>query len=229
MSERWQQIWSTRPPSEQQTPLAKLMHADGYMSGFSPASEAAFRRLVEYVRTRAGMASGESVFEIGCGAGAFLLPLVEAGLEVGGLDFAGPQVELARAAFPGRRFLTAEASDYDGTAVDHVVSNGVFLYFPNLDYAQGVLSKALRAAGRSVTILDNPDAATRQAAEAHRRQTMGQAEYERAYAGLQHLYFDRSWFIEQAKNAGWNCIVEDQSLQDHPQARFRFNVFMHKR
>lgn len=226
MSERWHQVWSERSDGGHAALLTRLMHADGYLSGFSPSSEASFRRFVAAVMTRTGMAPGESVFEIGCGAGAFLLPLVEAGLEVGGLDYAAAQVELARASLPGDRWVTAEASDYDAQPVDHVVSNGVFLYFPDLDYAERVLVKAMGAARRSIAILDTPDVATRDASEAYRRNTMGEDEYREAYAGLEHLYFERDWFARLADEHDWDCFVEDQDLEGHPQARFRFNAFL---
>ena len=226
MSERWRQIWSSRPAADEPTLLARLMHADGYLSGFSPSSEASFRRFVADVMERTGMEPGHSVFEIGCGAGAFLLPLAEAGLQVGGLDFAAPQVALARASLPGDRFFAAEAAAYDAEPVDHVVSNGVFLYFPDLAYAEAVLVKAMTAARRSVSVLDTPDAALRAESEAYRRNTMGEVEYRHAYVGLEHLYVAREWFAELAARHGWRCEIEGQTLEGHPQARFRFNVFM---
>jgi hypothetical protein len=109
---------------------------------------------------------------------------------------------------------------------DAVVSCGVFLYFPSLEYARGVIARMAAAARRAVAILDIPDVDRRPAAMAHRRATLGEAEYATRYAGLDHLYYDRSWVADALTDAGLTDVrVEDQRVAGYRNGDFRFNAF----
>ncbi len=228
MQQRWQKIWS-RPKQLQadEDLLVGLLEADGIGSGIGAISPEAWRAFVAAVVTRLGMKPGQSVFEVGCGAGAFLLPLAEAGLQISGLDYAAAQIELARQALPGGRFEVGEAAELSSSAeVDFAVSMGVFMYFPSQDYAARVLAGMLRLAGRGAAILDVPDLATRDACLAERRAFFGAEEYARRYQGLDHQFYARAWFVSQAAALGWHAEVESQAIRGYRHAPFRFNVFL---
>ena len=80
MTDRWAEVWARRTVEPSDSLLASLMAADGLDTAFgavSPANWATFAR--QFVMERLGLAAGCRVFEVGCGAGAFLLPLAEAG------------------------------------------------------------------------------------------------------------------------------------------------------
>lgn len=219
----WRGIWEARRLEPAQgSMLAQLLAADGFDTGFGTMPEPAWRDYVRRCAQRLGIAAADTLFEVGCGAGAFLYPLAESGCRVGGLDYSPALIALARAAIPSGDWQVGEA----GTAlaaVDVVLASGVFLYLPSLEEAGRVLASMAAAARRGLMVLDVPDATRRAATEARRRATLGEAEYERRYAGLQHLYFDRDWFAPHLP--GFVVEIEDQAIPGYANSAGRFNVF----
>ncbi len=61
-----------------------------------------------------------------------------------------------------------------------------------------------------------------------RRQSYAPGEYDRRYAGLDQLYFERSWFTEIAARHGLACRIEPQCLGNYLNGQYRFNVFLTK-
>jgi SAM-dependent methyltransferase len=208
--------------------LAQLMAADGLDTGFGDVAEADW---VAYVRRMAdllGVTPTTSVFEVGCGAGAFLYELHRQGCPVAGADRSATLVRFARAALPGGTFDVAEAIELDDTEpADVVVSSGVFLYFPSLRYARAVIELMVAKATRAVAVLDVPDAATREEALAHRIASVGgERAYRERYAGLEHLYYDRDWVADTLRSCGVVDVrVAGQDIADYENGRFRFNAW----
>ena len=228
MTPTWREVWDRRrlDPSEGST-LAQLMAADGLDTGFGSVSEQAWRGFVRHVAATLSLAPGSSVFEIGCGAGAFLYDLHEAGCTVGGLDQSAALVSYATHAMPGGRFVTGDAASVDpAEPYDVVLSCGVFLYFPSLEYARTVVQRMAARARRAVAILDVPDLARQEQALAIRRGTLGEAAYDEKYRGLDHLYFDKGWLADVLQACGLTRTrVEDQAIPGYANAAYRFNVF----
>jgi SAM-dependent methyltransferase len=224
----WKDIWEDRHlDPAQPTLLAQLLAADGYDSGFADFDEARYRTFVAATGRTLGVTPTSSIFEVGCGAGAFLLPFQEAGCPVGGLDLSPSLIEIARDALPGAELVLGQATALDPLPpYDIVVSCGVFHYFPSLSYAREVLGLMLRKARCAIAVLDLPDAAQRKTALAMRRGRMGCATYERHYSGLNHLFIAREWIQSTLIEFGARkIIIRDQSIFDCPNAAFRYNVF----
>lgn len=168
-----------------------------------------------------------SVFEVGCGAGAYLFELHQAGCEVAGLDASSALLHYAQEVMPRGRRLLAEADDLDPCEpFDFVVACGVFLYFPSLDYSREVLDRMVQKARHGVMILDVPDLAKRDEAMAPRRRMAGEEVYAQKYEGLNHLYFDKAWFETNLAALGVRRMrIEDQQIQGYANSTYRFNVF----
>ena len=228
MIQTWKRVWDNRrlDPSAGST-LARLMMADGLDTGFGSVSEANWRAFVRTAAVELGIAPGDSVFEVGCGAGAFLYDLHERGVTVAGIDQSATLVVFARDAMPGGTFAVADAATFDpGERYDVVVACGVFLYFPNLEYASHVISRMCQMARRAVAILDTPDLAKQEAGLALRRASMGPEEYEARYAGLDHLYYGKEWMRAALAGHGLRGVrVDDQRIPGYANAAYRFNAF----
>jgi hypothetical protein len=84
----------------------------------------------------------------------------------------------------------------------------------------------LHKARKGVFILDVPDAAKQAECEAYRTSTLAPGEYKRKYSGLQHLYYDKSWFNKLAAENGWHVTIEDQCIGGYVNNQFRFNCYM---
>jgi SAM-dependent methyltransferase len=227
-SEAWRRVWEARrlDPAQGST-LSQLIAADGFDTGFGDVDESSW---IAFVRRRAnelGIVSGMSVFEVGCGAGAFLYELHRMGCVVGGIDRSATLAGFARLVLPEGRFEVGDASELDtASPADVVVSCGVFPYFPSLGYARTVVERMAVKARRAVAILDVPDRATEDAALRYRRASAGgDAAYARRYEHLHHLYYDRAWMLETLQGCGLVRVrVIDQDLAGYGSAAFRFNA-----
>lgn len=228
MTTRWKDVWAARTlDAGKASRLEQLMAADGLDTGFGSVSEAAWRAFVVRTAASLGLVKGSRVFEVGCGAGGFLYPLYEAGCVVGGLDQSEALIGYASAAMPEGQWTQGDASVLEPSeAWDVVLACGVFMYFPDPGYARGVIARMAAKATRAIAILDVPDVARREDAMAFRRGSMGEAEYEAKYRGLDHLFYDRSWMKRVLIEVGATDVrIEDQQVSGYQNARFRFNAF----
>lgn len=225
----WQQIWRFRPALPGGgARLADLLASDGYDNAFGRISEPAWRTMVRHWMRVLAVKPGMSVYEIGCGSGAFLHGFYQLGCQVGGLDLSESLIARARSAMPGGSFRVADASSFDGRdRADLVAACGVFMYFPSQDYARAVLAAMARAARHAVLVLDLPDRDRRDAATASRVAAMGGlAQYERRYRGLDHCYYDRAELRQLLAAAGYRRVeAEDVRITGYANAPFRFDLY----
>lgn len=228
MSPTWQEIWRERRLDLSHSTVQKrLMAADGLDTAFGSLTESAWRAFVRHVAQTLGLEPGESVFEVGCGAGAFLYDLYETGCTVAGVDLSEALVGYARDAMPDGSFEVADAAEMAASRTyDFVVSCGVFLYFPSLPYAREVIRRMATHAVKGIAILDVPDRALEEKALAARRAALGESAYDERYRGLSHLYYDREWLTRALQDEGaTKLVVEDQNIPGYGNSAFRFNVF----
>jgi trans-aconitate methyltransferase len=203
------------------------MAADGLDTAFGSVGEEAWRSFVRAAAMKLNLQPETTVFEVGCGAGAFLYELDAMGCRVAGLDQSAALIDYARAAMPSGRFHVGDASTLDATdPADVVVSCGVLLYFPTLAYAESVIRQMAAKATRAVAIFDLPDAAKYDETMAARRGALGEQEYRERYDGLEHLFFDRGWIADVFAACGLDHVeIGDQAIHDYGNAAFRFNAY----
>lgn len=227
MTTTWKKIWESRQINPQiESVCARLMAADGVNSVFSDMNEQAWREFVRHTIEESGIRKGASVFEVGCGAGAYLYPLQELGCRVAGLDASSVQVSYARKAMPEGQWFIGEAISLDPQpAYDFVVSCGVFHYFRSLEYAQQVVKQMVLKAKLGILVLDVPDLKTRDEAIAARRSQIGPEEYTRRYENLEHLYYSRHWFESELTALGFSRVRFDEHVPGGVNSSYRFNVY----
>lgn len=228
MSERtWQTIWEKRQLDPRRgSVLAQLMAADGFDSGFGDVDEAGWRHYVGEVQRALGITPTSSLYEVGCGAGAFLYDFYQQGCTVAGLERSETLLGFAKIVMPNAALTRDDAANLPTEPrFDFVVSSGVFLYFPSLEYADAVLTRMWHKATRGIAVLDTPDAAQRDAAIAMRRGYLDEAAYEAKYRGLDHLYIARDWFATRLRTLGARAVtIVDQSMPNYANGKHRFNV-----
>lgn len=229
MTNRWQEVWRRRQRDPSQgSILAQLIAADGF-NGFGKVEEHVWLDHMGRIAARLRITPGDSIFDVGCGAGAFLYPFYQQGHPVGGLDYAENLVNSAQETMPGAPFNVGEAVDLAVTRqFDVVVAYGVFLYFPDYAYAATVLHKMVQKARQCVGILDIPDLAKQEEALALRVKMLGEETYRQKYAGLDHLFFAREWFVRSLSGMGLAIQIEDQAIPGYLHSSYRFNVFVTK-
>ncbi len=160
-------------------------------------SEVSWREFVERIVETLDVGPGTSVFDLRCGAGAFLFPLAENGYLVGGLDPSHALITRAQAAMPDGRWQLGAAETLDpGESWDVVVSVSGFRDFKDMDEARGVLARMAAKATHAIAVLDVPDS------------------------------IDRNWMLHALVEIGASAVqIEDQHLDGDPLAPSRFNVF----
>lgn len=229
--DNWRSVWERKgEEAGDATTLSidALLQANGYDTDCSDITPAAWAAFVDRVLNRLGANSGDTLFEVGCGAGAFLLACHDRGLTVAGCDYSTTLAALASKALPDSLIVCRQANELSVLPqYDFVVSAGVFHYFPDLTYAAGVIDVMVNKARKGVAVLDLPDVAQREANLQLRYELAGSREaYEKRYEGLDHLHYDRDWVAQAMRNAGSSSVVVgNQDIHGYANAPSRFNVF----
>ena len=226
--ESWKEVWErkgTAAGGRERYSVEELFAADGFDTATGKTSEAGRTRIGAVIRRSLGIAAGQRILEVGCGAGAVLALLDDSGAALAGVDYSAPHIEIARRALPSAILRTGEACSlpFDDAAFDGVFSHGVFLYFSDLAYAARALKEMTRVAlpAARLLILDVPDAATeRECIEARRA----------AGASLSpaHLYYPQSFFHEFAAAHARRATILQQDIPDYGNAAFRYNVLLER-
>jgi trans-aconitate methyltransferase len=232
MSDRWHGIWNSRGvDSAADLSLEKLVMLNGFDSGSIAIGATEWRGNARRVAALLGIQTGESVYEIGCGSGAFLLALSEVvQCEVAGADYSAGLIATARKVFPENRFDVTNAIELDTLEqYDVVISHSMFHYLALSDAAK-VVQRMLSKARSTVGIFDLPNLQTRDAAERMRRGTLPEGEYEKKYQGLNHTYFEKDWLREQVELASPGARLEfiASQIENNPQSPFRFGMIVRK-
>lgn len=226
---RWREVWENRQEQRGFSPdLTGLLRANGFDTTLAGISTDAWRSYVHSWAARLEIGPGSSVFEVGCGAGAFLYVLGELGCSVGGCDFSSSQIARARAAFPDSPLYVCEAGNIaDIGTWDIVIANGVFMYFPSLEYAAEVCRSMCESSAKAVAILDLPDLELKiPALEMRLAAAGGPSAYAARYDGLDHQYFEREWIARQLRDLGLNAVATaSQDIEGYGNAAFRFNAW----
>jgi ubiquinone/menaquinone biosynthesis C-methylase UbiE len=231
MMNNWRDIWEKRThgDSPADSTLLALLKEDGYDT-LGSVSEQAWRTYVRKLSARLQLGPGDSIFDVGCGAGALLWCLREAGHRVGGIDYSASQIVRARQVMPDVTDLgVQEAAGLDpAPAYDAVIACATFLYFPDLSYAAKAIDRMAAKATRCLALLDLPDLAQKDDILRSRKRALGEEAYNQRYAGLEHLYYSREWVQEQLEKRGFSCALEGQCVEGYSHSPYRFNAFAWK-
>lgn len=175
------------------------------------------------------LASGKSVYEVGCGAGVNLYLMQREGVRVGGSDYAESLVETARRAVSlARELATAEAADLPTEETyDAVFSCGVFHYFTDYAYATRVLERMLAKTSRAIGVFDVHDSAREKAYLAFRRSNI--PNFDERYAGLPHLFYPQSFFEAFAREHRLEITFPALELAGYWNTPFVYNVLMYRK
>ncbi len=209
--------------------LEMLIKADGFDSPTGKFDVDDWNEYIKEHYNKAFIQNGDTIYEVGCGSGAFLYPLYKNGYKVGGVDFAEALVNLAKVMMPESDFVADEAINLSTEdKYDIVLSHGVFVYF-KYDYAEEVLNKMMQKSKKIIAIFDINDKEKEENYHKIRMETMSKEEYEKKYEGLNHYFYEKSFFEKFAKNNNLEIEIFDQTFDKYNNAKFRFNVIMRRR
>ena len=235
MKNQWHTIWNRRQPSKEaflgdwQEIFLELKRINGFdvMEGGIPLASllAQSARIKELLR----LTAGQSVYDVGCGAGANLYLLAREGLAVGGTDYAAPLIEIAQRVLPDARELTCTEADAFDIQIkyDAALSNSVFSYFPDEAFAARVLTRMLEKTTGAIGLIDLHDADKEEDFLAYRRATI--PDYDERYKGLGKFFYRRSFFEGFARMHNLSIDFPTIEMEGYWNTPFVFNVFMYRR
>jgi ubiquinone/menaquinone biosynthesis C-methylase UbiE len=232
---KWKSIWEKRNLIDIDTLnssdiiLEKLIKADGFDGGTGNIELNSWKEYINELNKVMNLQKSDSIFEVGCGGGAFLYSYYLNEHKVGGIDFSESLIKSAQLIMKEMDLKTGEAINLNCIEkYDIVVANSVFFYFPDYIYANEVLLKMVKKSKKSVVIMDIPNLELKEECENRRKAAYAPDEYEKKYEGLAHLYFDKDWFRNFGKENNLKLNLFDQNISDYGNSRFRFNCLIEK-
>ena len=234
MSTSWKDIWNKQDRINKII-LDFLIKADGFDSGAGAFDVEDWIKYTKSIYDLIGITSNDKVFEVGCGSGAFLFPLYLKGIDVSGIDYSNQLIDIAKKFFPENSFSVDDAADISKLekTYDITLSHGVFFYFKNLEYAEKVFKNMVSLSKHKIAILDVCDLDKFDKYHSKRiekfvEEGFSKEEYEKKYKGLDHLFYDKNWFLDLARKYNLKANIVDQNYQNYGNSEFRFNVFLEK-
>tara|TARA_Y100000310_G_C20523424_1_gene734824 strand:+ start:745 stop:999 length:255 start_codon:yes stop_codon:yes gene_type:complete len=77
--DNWKQIWNKRKIEHGDDTLLSLIKLDGFDEGAGEISQVNWIEYVNWIRSKLAIDETDSIFEIGCGSGAFIYPFYKMG------------------------------------------------------------------------------------------------------------------------------------------------------
>ena len=230
----WLNIWNSREVKgienvPKKDVLEGLLEMDGFDSPTGNIEVGAWIEYIDQIIDVLDLESSETIYEVGCGAGAFLYMLYVKDYKVAGLDFSKDLIEVAQKAMPGMLFETSDALELmTSPKSDYIIASSVVFYFPSYEYTEKVLELMYEKANMAIVILDVPDLETQERCENFRRGALSEKEYKMKYAGLMHLYYPKNFWRDFAKRKGILCEIEQQYIRGYCNNEYRYNVILRK-
>ena len=137
-------------------------------------------------------------------------------------------INLANTIMKNSNFINEEAINIDDIKYDIVISHSVFHYFKDLDYAKNVIRKMISKSNKKIAIFDINDKAKENEYHKIRMADMDEEVYKKKYQGLEHMFYDKKWFEDIAKEFNLKINIFDQTFEKYSNSKLRFNVIMEK-
>jgi trans-aconitate methyltransferase len=206
-----------------------LIKADGFDSGAGSFSVDGWLQYTDELYKKINIKQNESIFDIGCGSGAFIYPLHINNHKTGGVDYSMILINLANTIFSNKEFICNEANSINtNNKYDIVVSHSVFHYFKDLQYAKSVILKMINKANKKICIFDINDKSKEEDYHKIRMNGINKEDYQKKYLGLEHMFYDKSWFENLANEFNLKIDIFDQTFKNYTNSKLRFNVIMEK-
>lgn len=232
----WKETWNKRDKEIKITDnifdmFCKLKKADGYDTliedGYYEGMLEEWKRTNEEI-SRNGV-SFNSVYEVGCGSGVNLY-LSKNLLKVdklGGIDYSKPLIEIARHVLADADLQYGEAVEMEiYPNYDFVLSEGVFVYFPDMQYGMHVLEKMFEKADKVVVVKDIYDLEKKDACMATRRASI--ENYDERYKGLEKTFYARELFIKFADEKKCKYKMIEPKNEHYWNNDFTFDFYLYK-
>lgn len=170
----------------------------------------------------------KSVYEVGCGAGANLFLFEKENIRTGGIDYSEGLIGTAKQVLDTDDIECGEAISLPvNPKYDSCLSNGVFHYFPDEEYALRVLEKMYEKAYYSIGILDIHDIEKKDAFIKYREKNV--PNYHERYKNLPKLFYTRELFEKFAAAHDMDVVFKESNMKGYWNNQFVFHCYLYKR
>ena len=240
MESRWQEIWSKKnadaeklnAENEKQLiiELKRAVGYDFYGNGSTIPVEEWYNEY-KYMKKNLRLEDEVgSVFEVGCGSGTNLYLFMKDGFKVGGMDYSQNLLDIAKKVLNKDKveeLIYGEAVNLPvDKKYDAVISNGVFQYFPSLDYAEKVLDKMLAKANKSIGVCGFLKAETKE--EYMKFLKANNPDYEERYKDLDKLFLSQEFFKSYAEKNNLEVKFEHYEVKEFWNLLYEGGCFLYK-
>jgi hypothetical protein len=160
-----------------------------------------------------------NLWEFGCGTGLFISTVAKMvrASQYGGNDTSSSMIALAKLYHPSGIFSTNSALNSEIPFSDsYIFANSVFQYFPNLDYARGVLKNVILNKPLAFALLDIPHGSF----SGQLIERKGNSKFK-----LFHQKYTPDFFYECFQDKPYSLEIRSQKIDGYEQSQERFNVF----
>lgn len=222
---KWQEVWEGKGGRgiRQNISLRDLIEIDGFDKSIKNSKMDVWFRMVELARVSLELNSNDYLFEVGCGAGAMLLPLSKYARKVAGIDYSPSMVEIIKRVIPHVEVYIcgADSLPFPDRTFDKILANSVFQYFPDESYAEDVINEMQRTLkhGGRILLMDIPDIVKKIDSITVREKFIKytQSDYT-------HLYYSKDFFEEIGNKYNLSFRIFNQEIEGYENSPFRFNV-----
>ena len=234
-SSKWHQVWNSKTINEnEKITLEKLIKLDGFDTGVGSYSSEEWLIMIEDFINLFDLKNGQNVYDIGCGAGAFLYSIKnKVNINCFGIDYSSSLIDVAKKNLDGF-FEVCEANNPPsfGKKFELIFSHSVFQYFPSEKYAFDVIRKSyeLIIKGGKLCLLDVNDKEYETESRLMRRKSFNNdADYEKFYSGLDHLFISKERLKNYLLSIGFkNVRFFKHAIEGDKVRKYRFNLMAQK-
>lgn len=236
----WKSVWEKRMAdmsilqgNHEREIVLELKRCNGFdVLGDGLSYEAILQQYQE-IKENLSMSQGmntkyiNSVYEVGAGSGANLFLFEKDGIQAGGLDYSKTLTEIAGCVLHTDDIVCDEAINLNvSPKYDAVLSNSVFSYFIDENYAMQVLEKMYLKAERSIGIIDIHDEEKKNDFLEYRRKSI--TDYDEKYRNLPKLFYSKDFFADFAKKHGMEIKFVNSNMDGYWNNKFVFNCYLYK-
>ncbi|MFF2178485.1 class I SAM-dependent methyltransferase [Lysinibacillus sp. NPDC058147] len=170
-----------------------------------------------------------TLFEVGCGNGANLLLTSKMGYKSSGLDYSKSLVDGGNKILEkyGVKLEYGNADELDvKNKYDVILSNGVFAYFKDLEYAEKVLEKMLSKANCMIALIDIHDKDKECSYYEFRRELI--PNFDELYKDLPKLFYPKVFFEDFARKNELQIKFVKTEIKEYWNNEFIYSCYMYK-
>jgi len=229
----WEKVWNKEDRTNKII-LDCLVKADGFSSSSRKYEEDSWTEYCESFFLKLNILQNESIFEVGCGSGAFLYLLYLKKNIVAGIDYSSSLINLARKLMPEGNFICEDVINFQSNnSYDVVLSHSVFQYFKDLNEAELVIKSMAQMAKKKIAVFDVTDITKYDLFHSVRmnnyiNEGFSEDDYKKRYQGLTHLFFSKDWFEEIGEKLNLKTEIFDQVNDNYEKSILGFNVIFSK-